>query len=54
MRLRAGIMRPILRRIAAARAFLAANAFGPWPRSSVNRALTAAARRAGRPPFTTY
>ena len=40
--------------VAAARAFLDANAFGPWPRSSVNRALAAAARRAGRPPFTTY
>ena len=40
--------------VAAARAFLDANAFGPRPRSSVNRALAAAARRAGRPPFTTY
>ncbi len=39
---------------AAARAFLAAEAFGPWPRSSVNRALAAAARRAGRTAFTTY
>ena len=39
--------------VAAARAFLDANAFGPWPRSSVNRALAAAARRAGRPPITT-
>ena len=39
---------------AAARAFLDAEAFGPWPRSSVNRALAAAARRAGRPVFTTY
>ena len=39
---------------AAARAFLDAAAFGPWPRSSVNRALAAAARRAGRPVFTTY
>ena len=39
---------------AAARAFLDAEAFGPWPRSSVNRALAAAARRAGRPAFTTY
>ena len=35
---------------AAARAFLDAEAFGPWPRSSVNRALA----RAGRPAFTTY
>ena len=40
--------------VAAARAFLDANAFGPWPRSSVNRALATAARRAGRSPFTTY
>ena len=40
--------------ITAARAFLDAAAFGPWPRSSVNRALAAAARRAGRPAFTTY
>ena len=40
--------------VAAARAFLDAEAFGPWPRSSVNRALAAAARRAGRPAFTTY
>ncbi len=38
----------------AAHAFLDAEAFGPWPRSSVNRALAAAARRAGRPAFTTY
>ncbi len=40
--------------VAAARAFLDAEAFGPWPRSSVNRALAAAARRARRPVFTTY
>ena len=40
--------------VAAARAFLDAEAFGPWPRSSVNRALASAARRAGRDPFTTY
>ena len=40
--------------VAAARAFLDAEAFGPWPRSSVNRALASAARRAGRPVFTTY
>ncbi len=40
--------------VAAARAFLDAEAFGPWPRSSVNRALAWAARRAGRPAFTTY
>ncbi len=40
--------------VTAAHAFLDAEAFGPWPRSSVNRALAAAARRAGRPAFTTY
>ena len=40
--------------VAAARAFLDAEAFGPWPCSSVNRALVAAARRAGRPAFITY
>ena len=40
--------------VAAARAFLDAEAFGPWPRSSVNRALARAARKAGRPVFTTY
>ena len=46
---------PLVREgVAAARAFLDAEAFGPWPRSSVNRALAAAARRAGRPVFTTY
>ena len=33
--------------VATARAFLDAEAFGPWPRSSVNRALAAAGRRAG-------
>ena len=44
----------VLEGVAAARAFLDARAFGPWPRSSVNRALAAAARRAGRPAFTTY
>ena len=38
----------------AARAFLDAEAFGPWPRSSVNRALASAPKRAGRPAFTTY
>ena len=40
--------------VAAARAFLDAEAFRPWPRSSVNRALARAARRAGRSVFTTY
>ena len=39
---------------AGARAFLATEAFGPWPRSSVNRALAAAAWRAWRAAFTTY
>lgn len=40
--------------VAATRAFLDAGAFGPRPRRFVNRALAAAARRAGRPGFTTY
>ena len=40
--------------ITAARAFLHARAFGPWSRGSANKALRAAARRAGRPPFTVY
>lgn len=40
--------------IAAARAFLDAQAFGPWSRGSANKALRAAARRAGMPPFTVY
>ena len=40
--------------IAAARAFLAARALGPWSRGSANKALRAAARRAGRQPFTVY
>ena len=35
--------------LAAARAFLAAEAFGPWSRDTVNRALRTAAGRAGRP-----
>ena len=40
--------------IAAAGAFLAARAFGPWSRGSANKALRAAARRACQPPFTVY
>ncbi len=40
--------------IAASRAFLHARAFGPWSRGSANKALRAAARRAGRPSFTVY
>lgn len=40
--------------ISAARAFLDAQAFGPWSRGSANKALRAAARRAGRSPFTVY
>ena len=40
--------------IAAAAAFLAARAFGPWSRGSANKALRAAARRASQPPFTVY
>ena len=40
--------------IAAARAFLDAQAFGPWSRGGVNNTLRAAARRAGRAAFTVY
>ena len=40
--------------IAAARAFLHVRAFGTWSRGSANKALRAAARRAGRAPFTVY
>ena len=40
--------------IAAAHAFLEARAFGPWSRGSANKALRAAARRAGRALFTVY
>ena len=40
--------------IAAARAFLHIRAFGTWSRGSANKALRAAARRAGRAPFTVY
>ena len=40
--------------LGAARAFIAADAFGPWSCPSANKALAAAARRAGRPPFTVY
>lgn len=35
-------------------AFVHARAFGPWSRGSANKALRAAARRAGRSPFTVY
>ncbi len=37
----------VLEGIAAARPFLDAQAFGPWSRGSENKALRAAARRAG-------
>ena len=40
--------------VAAARAFLAVQAFGPWSRGSANKALLHAARRSGRAPFTVY
>ena len=40
--------------VTAARAFLAARAFGPWSRGSANKSLRAAARRAHRSPFTVY
>ena len=40
--------------VAAARAFLEAGALGPWSHGSANKALRAAARRAGRSPFTVY
>ncbi len=40
--------------ISAARAFLDSGAFGPWSRGSANKSLRAAARRAGRAPFTVY
>ena len=40
--------------IAAPRRLPRCQRLGPWPRSSVNPALAAAARRAGRSPFTTY
>ncbi len=40
--------------VAAARAFLEAGALGPWSHGSANKALRAAARRAGRTPFTVY
>ena len=38
----------------AAREFMAIGAYGRWSCPSANRALKAAARRAGRPPFTVY
>ena len=40
--------------MAAARAFIAANAFGPWSCPSANKAIRAAARKANRDPFTVY
>ena len=38
----------------AAREFMAVRAYGHWSCPSANRALAAAARRAGRPSFTVY
>ena len=38
----------------AIRDFLAADAFGPWSTQSANKAIRAAAQKAGRAPFTVY
>ena len=40
--------------LSAARAFIEADAFGPWSCPSANKAIAAAARRADRAPFTVY
>ena len=40
--------------VSAARAFIAADAFGPWSCPSANKAIRAAARKANREPFTVY
>ena len=40
--------------LAAVRDFMAADAFGPWSTQSANKAIQAAARKAGREPFTVY
>ena len=40
--------------LAAVRDFIAADAFGPWSTQSANKAIQAAARKAGREPFTVY
>ena len=40
--------------VAAALAFIAADAFGPWSCPSANKAIRAAARKANRDPFTVY
>ena len=40
--------------VSAARAFIAADAFGPWSCPSANKAIRAAARKANRDPFTVY
>ena len=40
--------------LAAVRDFIAADAVGPWSTPSANKAIQAAARQAGRDPFTVY
>ena len=40
--------------MAAAREFIALNAYGPWSTEKANKALAKAAHKAGREPFTTY
>ena len=40
--------------VAAVHDFIAADAFGPWSTQSANKAIQAAARQAGREPFTVY
>ncbi len=40
--------------VSAARAFIAADAFGPWSCPSANKAIRVAARKANRDPFTVY
>ncbi len=38
--------------VAAVHDFISADAFGPWSTQSANKAIQAAARKAGREPFT--
>ena len=40
--------------VSAVRAFMAADAFGPWSCSTARKAIRVAAQRAGREPFTVY
>ena len=40
--------------LAAVRDFMAVDAFGPWSTQSANKAIQAAAQKAGRMPFTVY